>query len=75
VKNVNSYNPIKVALGEYQGILADLVSPQASLADRLRYLFAPPGYSHDGSRQDSHAIKRSYLADHPEERGTEGLPA
>jgi len=75
VKNVNSYNPIKVALGEYQGILADLVSPQASLADRLKYMFAPPGFSHDGSRQDSHAIKRAYLADHPEERGTEGLSA
>jgi len=75
VKNVNSYNPIKVALGEYQGILADLLAPRASIADRLKYMFAPPGFSHDGSRQDSHAIKRAYLDDHPEERGTEGLPA
>jgi sterol desaturase/sphingolipid hydroxylase (fatty acid hydroxylase superfamily) len=75
VKNVNSYNPLKVALGEYQGIVADLLSPKASLADRLKYLFAPPGYSHDGSRQDSHAIKRHFLIDHPEERGTEGLAA
>ena len=75
VKNVNSYNPIKVALGEYQGILADLLAPKASITDRLKYMFAPPGFSRDGSRQDSRAIKRAYLADHPDERGTEGLPA
>ena len=73
MKNVNSYNPLKVALGEYQGIFADLLSPKASLVDRLKYLLAPPGFSHDGSRQDSHAIKRRFLADHPEERGTAGL--
>lgn len=73
VKNVNSYNPLKVALGEYQGIFADLLSPKASLVDRLKYLLAPPGFSHDGSRQDSHAIKRRFLSDHPEERGTAGL--
>jgi sterol desaturase/sphingolipid hydroxylase (fatty acid hydroxylase superfamily) len=73
VKNVDSFNPVTVALGEYAGIAKDAISSTASFADRIRYVFAPPGFSHDGSRQDSHAIKHAFLAAHPEERGSEGL--
>lgn len=73
VKNVDSFNPVTVALGEYAGIAKDAMAGGASIADRIRYVFAPPGYSHDGSRQDSHAIKRAFLAAHPDERGSEGL--
>jgi len=73
VKNVDSFNPVKVALGEYAGIFGDAVTGAGSLADRFRYIFAPPGFSHDGSRQDSHDIKRAFLVAHPQERGSEGL--
>ena len=75
VHNVNTFNPITVALGEYWGILKDVFRPGVSLADRVKYMFAPPGFSHDGSRQDSHAIKRAFLQSHPAEKGTEGLEA
>ncbi|MBP6010774.1 MAG: sterol desaturase family protein [Alphaproteobacteria bacterium] len=73
VKNVNTYNPFAVALGEYWGIATDVVHPSVPVLDRVRYLFAPPGFSHDGSRKDSHMIKQDYLRDHPQEAGTEGL--
>jgi sterol desaturase/sphingolipid hydroxylase (fatty acid hydroxylase superfamily) len=73
VKNVDSFNPVTVALGEYAGIFGDAVTGAGSLADRFRYIFAPPGFSHDGSRQDSHDIKTAFLAAHPEERGSVGL--
>lgn len=73
VKNLEGFNPISAALGEYRSILEDLFARGASLTDRLRYVFAPPGFSHDGRRLDSHAIKRAYLEERPAERGSEGL--
>lgn len=73
VKNIATYNPLKVALGEYWEIARDVTKPGVKLVDRLRYLFAPPGFSHDLSRLDSHMIKAAFLRDHPEESGSEGL--
>lgn len=73
VKNIETYNPFAVALGEYWGIAKDAVGPTRSLVDRVRYIFAPPGWCHDGSRKDSHMIKADFLRKHPEEAGTEGL--
>jgi sterol desaturase/sphingolipid hydroxylase (fatty acid hydroxylase superfamily) len=74
VKNIDTFNPLKVALGEYWGIAQDVAKPALSFNDRMRYLFAPPGYSHDGSRRDSHMIKADYLRERPQEAGSEGLP-
>jgi sterol desaturase/sphingolipid hydroxylase (fatty acid hydroxylase superfamily) len=74
VKNIDTFNPFTVALGEYWGIAKDLFKNGVPLTGRWNYLFAPPGWSHDASRLDSHAIKRAFLSDHPEEAGTEGLP-
>jgi hypothetical protein len=74
VKNINTYNPFTVALGEYAAIARDVVKRGPSLADRWRYIFAPPGFSHDGSRDTSHSIKAAYLRANPAEAGTDGLP-
>jgi sterol desaturase/sphingolipid hydroxylase (fatty acid hydroxylase superfamily) len=74
VKNVETFDPVTVALGEYRGIFSDALLGAGSLVERIHYVFAPPGFSHDRSRQDSHDIKRAYLAAHPGERGSEGLP-
>lgn len=73
VKNIDTYNPLTVALGEYWGIAKDIAKPGATLLDRVRYIFAPPGFSHDKSRKDSHTIKADYLREHPQEAGTEGF--
>jgi hypothetical protein len=73
VKNIGTYNPITVALGEYAGIARDVVQPRLSLKERFSYLFAQPGYSHDNSRRDSHMIKADFLRDHPDEAGSDGL--
>ncbi|MCE9521956.1 MAG: hypothetical protein K8S25_05925 [Alphaproteobacteria bacterium] len=50
------------------------LAPAVPLSARLRYIFAPPGWSHDQSRQDSHNIKADYVRAHPQEAGTPGLP-
>ena len=73
VKNLATFNPITVALGEYRAIARDAFQPRVGLLDRLRYVFAPPGWCHDHSRLDSHQIKAAFLRAHPAEAGTPGL--
>lgn len=73
VHNIATFNPLRVAFHEWLAMLRDAGRPGLSLRQRLSYLLAPPGWSHDGSRQDSTAIKQAYLARHPEARGTPGF--
>ena len=73
VHNIATFNPLRVAFHEWLAMLRDAAKPGLTLRQRLGYLLAPPGWSHDGSRQDSAAIKRAHLARHPEARGTPGF--
>ncbi|MEY8839917.1 sterol desaturase family protein, partial [Cribrihabitans sp. XS_ASV171] len=68
-----SFNPLRVAFHEWVGIWRDVTQPGLSLRERLAYAFAPPGYSHDGSRLTSEQIKAAHLARHPEDAGTPGF--
>jgi sterol desaturase/sphingolipid hydroxylase (fatty acid hydroxylase superfamily) len=54
---INTYNPIKIAFFEWVQIAKDLMKPITWKA-RLMYLFAPPGWSHDGSTQTLKQAKR-----------------
>lgn len=74
VKPVGTFNPIKVAFVEMFNIFRDAGGRGLKPLQRLGYMFAPPGYSHDGSRKGSDAIKRDYVAAHPDQAGTPGLP-
>ena len=60
VKNLETFNPIKIAFIEYWQVALDVFGKNRSLKDRLLYLFAPPGWSHDGSRLSSAEIKRAH---------------
>ncbi|MEM8576788.1 MAG: sterol desaturase family protein [Pseudomonadota bacterium] len=57
VQNIGTFNPIRVAFHEWVAIARDVTRPGLRLRDRLGYAFAPPGWSHDGSRQTSEEIK------------------
>jgi sterol desaturase/sphingolipid hydroxylase (fatty acid hydroxylase superfamily) len=59
VKNLASFNPLKVALHEWLGMVTDL-SQARSLREFLGYLFAPPGWSPDGSRETSDSIRAAW---------------
>ncbi|MCY0147068.1 sterol desaturase family protein [Hoeflea sp. G2-23] len=74
VKNIGTYNPVKVAFHEWVDMFGDFVRPGLTLIQRLAYLFAPPGWSHDGSRKGSERLKADYVAQHPEAAGMPGLP-
>lgn len=56
VKNLHTFNPLLIAFHEWIGMAADLAQAK-SWRERLAYMFAPPGWSSDGSRDTSDAIK------------------
>ncbi|MEE4212163.1 MAG: sterol desaturase family protein [Parvularcula sp.] len=58
VSNLPTQNPFYVASHEYIAIARDVTRPGLKPLERLRYVFAPPGYSHDGSRLTTAEIKR-----------------
>ena len=61
VKNLATFNPLKVAFHEFVGLARDLASARGP-RDVAGYLFAPPGWSPDGSRETSDTIKARWAA-------------
>lgn len=74
VKNIGTFNPLRVAVHEYVAILKDQMRWSLPWRARLGYVLRPPGWSHDGSRMGSEAVKRDFLERHPTEAGMPGLP-
>ena len=59
VHNLGTFNPLRVAFHEWVGIAADIVrSPRHTLG----WLFGPPGWSPDGSRDTSASLKAAWAA-------------
>ncbi|MGQ3070961.1 MAG: sterol desaturase family protein [Ferrovibrionaceae bacterium] len=56
VRNIGSFNPIRIALHEWVAIAADLARAR-TWRERLGYVLGPPGWSPDGSRQTSKQIR------------------
>lgn len=55
VKNLGTYNPIKISMHEWFAIIDDM-RKAGNIRDALMYLLAPPGWSPDGSRGTSKQI-------------------
>ena len=55
-KNIDTYNPLRIASHEWIALFRD-VRRAPRWADKLRYLFSPPGYSHDGSTLTSKQLQ------------------
>jgi sterol desaturase/sphingolipid hydroxylase (fatty acid hydroxylase superfamily) len=56
-KPLESETPVKVIFHEWNDIWKDLQRTDVSWSDKLGYLFGPPGWSHDGSRQTSEELR------------------
>jgi sterol desaturase/sphingolipid hydroxylase (fatty acid hydroxylase superfamily) len=56
-KNINTYNPIKIAFHEWQDMIRDTTQPGLTWQQRLGYIFGPPGWSHDGSRKTTRQLR------------------
>ncbi len=74
VKNLGTFNPVKVAFHEWIGLFRDALAPGLTLKQRLGYMFMPPGWSHDGSRKGSADLKADYVRLNPDQAGMPGLP-
>lgn len=74
VKNIGTFNPFRVAFHEWIDMFVDATRPGLSFTERLNYLFRPPGWSHDGSRKGSEALKEDFIKRNPDQAGKPGLP-
>jgi sterol desaturase/sphingolipid hydroxylase (fatty acid hydroxylase superfamily) len=59
VKNLATFNPLRIAAHEWVGIAGDLKRAR-SWRERAGYVFGPPGWSPDGSRETSETIRRNW---------------
>ncbi len=74
VKNIGTYNPLRVAFHEWIEMFKDALQPSITFHQRLLYLVKPPGWRHDGPSVGSEALKADYVARHPDQAGEPGLP-
>lgn len=66
VRNLGSFNPLTVAFHEWYGIAKD-VTRSKSLGEAAGYLLRPPGWTPDGSRDTSDAIKARWREAHADD--------
>jgi hypothetical protein len=62
VKNIGTYNPLRIAFHEWLAIARD-VRAARSAREVVGYLFGPPGWSPDGSRETSEMIQARWRAE------------
>jgi sterol desaturase/sphingolipid hydroxylase (fatty acid hydroxylase superfamily) len=56
-KNIVQANAVTIILHEWIQIWNDVMQPNITIKQRLLYVWGPPGYSHDGSRQTSQQMR------------------
>ncbi len=56
VSDLGTFNPLRVALHEWVGIIKDMIGA-TGLKNKILFLIAPPGWTPDGSRLTSDMIK------------------
>ena len=60
VKNINTFNPIKVAYLEWYWMFKDTFTSKTSLLNRIKYLVKPPGWRHDGASVLSSDLRKEW---------------
>lgn len=64
VKNINSFNPLYVAFHEWISIAKDTSQSKVSLINRIKYIFKPPGWRHDGTGAISSDLRKDWESNH-----------
>jgi hypothetical protein len=59
-KNIETYNLFKIATHELVDIIHDVRSAP-TFTDKLKYIFYPPGWSHNGPDQRAKTLRNKYL--------------
>ena len=61
VVNIKTYNPILIAFNEWGALFKDLITRNLSVTNRIKYLYKPPGWKHDGTGKLSSDLKEEWL--------------
>ena len=61
VVNIKTYNPIFIAFNEWGALFKDLNTKNISVRDRIKYLYKPPGWKHDGTGKLSTDLKEEWI--------------
>ena len=61
VVNIKTYNPIVIAFNEWGALFKDLIIKNVSLRNRIKYLYKPPGWKHDGTGKLSADLREEWL--------------
>ena len=61
VKNIDTYNPIKIAFLEWLSMFKESFTGKKSLKNRLLYLIKPPGWKHDGTGKISDDLRKDWF--------------
>ena len=68
VKNIDTFNPFKVAYLEWYCMLKDVFTTKTSLLNRLKYFLKPPGWRHDGESILSADLRKEWEQKQQSER-------
>lgn len=60
VKNINTYNPLKIAFAEWLAMAKDFFNSKTSITNKLKYLVKPPGWKHDGKSVLSSDLRKDW---------------
>jgi len=58
-ENIKSHHPTHVVFHEWKSMFQDLTKTN-SLKEKIKYLFAPPGWSHDGSKKTANQLRKEF---------------
>ena len=56
--NIHTYNPLVIATHEFKSLFRDL-RRAPGIGNKLKYIFLPPGWSHDGSTQTARKMRQN----------------
>lgn len=68
VKNIDTFNPVKVAFLEWFGLLKDIFTSKTSFLNKIKYLLKPPGWKHDGTGLLSADLRKEWEQKQKSER-------
>ncbi len=60
VKNIQTYNPVKVAFNEWFQLFKDVFTSKTNCINRIKYFYKPPGWKHDGTGILSDDLRRNW---------------
>jgi len=60
VKNIATYNPVKIAFLEWYYLGKDVILSKTTAANKIKYFLKPPGWKHDGTGQVSSDLRQEW---------------